>query len=102
MTASGNRTRVDCFIMFDQCEPYYSLAKEDLLEKHPREVLDHTPWLEEQPHVVGEALLQKLYFAPKRLVLLEPNSHQGVLDEAPLEKRARCSLRRRSNLCDED
>jgi len=84
-----HRTRVDCFVMFDHREPYYPLAREYFLEKEApyqgHEVLKNEPRLAEQPHVVGEALVQRHYFAPQGLVLLEPSSRQ-VLGEAPPER----------------
>jgi hypothetical protein len=49
------------------------------------EVLKNEPRLAEQPHVVGEALVQKHYFAPRGLILSEPEPRQ-VLDEAPPER----------------
>jgi hypothetical protein len=83
-----HKTRVDCFVTFEEREPYYPLAKEYFLKKQAGyqgyEVLMSEPWLAEQPHVVGEALIHQHYFSAKGLSLLEPSSR--LVDESPPDR----------------
>jgi hypothetical protein len=73
--------------MFDRREPYFPLARDYFVGKHPlgTEVLKNEPWLAEQPHVVGEALVQRYYFEREGLVLGDPSSSQ-VLDQPPPDR----------------
>ena len=73
---------------FEEREPYYPLAKEYFLEIYAgyqgHEVLKSEPWLAEQTHVVGEALIHQHYFSAKGLSLLEPSSR--LVDESPPDR----------------
>ena len=73
--------------MFDKREPHFPVARDYFVGSHPlrSEVIKNEPWLAEQAHVVGEALIQRYYFEREGLVLMDPSSSQ-VLDQPPPDR----------------